>query len=389
MYGGELSNDGGEGGFKVVAGTLQGSRLITHYRNCHRREAHVKAAELCGMLRALLARIKDQDKWRAQESHAPIRALVAIVRGFGGRARKQSRKSDGPQLLQELARLVWQRAHDDAPDQPASERDDGCDDDWLPQPSGEAGSRQFLASAAGRHELETMEKEARAAAEAPTEAGAGAGEATGWQAAQAAARETREAERAAWRAADRERRQAEREAEGERREVERRAKRRAAHNERALAASALHARAAAARDKAELWVRAAKRPRTQADAEGEAAAKRLANPQRQRRLADAEQGQAAAERPAAAPPLTSAEALRQAEAEGLTLAPAKSATGLFFGVLLRWPGTPRPYVARVWRGGKTVHLGGFATAEEAALCVARSPEGQAAAERRTHSRSCG
>ena len=30
-------------------------------------------------------------------------------------------------------------------------------------------------------------------------------------------------------------------------------------------------------------------------------------------------------------------------------------------------------------GGKQVHLGSFATAEEAALCVARSPEGQAAA----------
>ena len=104
------------------------------------------------MLCALRAQIKDQDKWRAQESHPPIAALVAIVRSFGGRARKKSLKSDRPQLLQELARLVWQRAHDDAPDQPASERDDGCDDDWLPQPSGEAGSRQFLASAAGRHE---------------------------------------------------------------------------------------------------------------------------------------------------------------------------------------------------------------------------------------------
>ena len=31
------------------------------------------------------------------------------------------------------------------------------------------------------------------------------------------------------------------------------------------------------------------------------------------------------------------------------------------------------------RGGKMVYLGYFATAEEAALCVARSPEGQAAA----------
>ena len=33
------------------------------------------------------------------------------------------------------------------------------------------------------------------------------------------------------------------------------------------------------------------------------------------------------------------------------------------------------------RGGKQVYLGGFATAEEAALCIARSPEGQAAAKR--------
>ena len=33
------------------------------------------------------------------------------------------------------------------------------------------------------------------------------------------------------------------------------------------------------------------------------------------------------------------------------------------------------------RGGKQVHLGNFATAEEAALCVARSPEGQEAAKK--------
>ena len=33
------------------------------------------------------------------------------------------------------------------------------------------------------------------------------------------------------------------------------------------------------------------------------------------------------------------------------------------------------------RDGKQVSLGSFATAEEAALCVARSPEGQAAAKR--------
>ena len=39
----------------------------------------------------------------------------------------------------------------------------------------------------------------------------------------------------------------------------------------------------------------------------------------------------------------------------------------------------RPYVARDKSAGKRVNLGYFATAEEAALCVARSPEGQAAA----------
>ena len=42
-------------------------------------------------------------------------------------------------------------------------------------------------------------------------------------------------------------------------------------------------------------------------------------------------------------------------------------------------GQLKPYQARLRRGGKDVNLGYFAIAEEAALCVARSPEGQAAA----------
>ena len=69
----------------------------------------------------------------------------------------------------------------------------------------------------------------------------------------------------------------------------------------------------------------------------------------------------------------------QAEAEGLTLLEADNKTG-YFGVH-RQPGRSKPYQAQVRRGGKTVHLGSFATAEEAALCVARSPEGQEAAKR--------
>ena len=70
----------------------------------------------------------------------------------------------------------------------------------------------------------------------------------------------------------------------------------------------------------------------------------------------------------------------QAEAEGLTLLEADNKAG-YFGVSLDQPGQPKPYKAQVSRGGKQVSLGCFATAEEAALCVARSPEGQAAAKK--------
>ena len=84
--------------------------------------------------------------------------------------------------------------------------------------------------------------------------------------------------------------------------------------------------------------------------------------------------------PFAPPPLTSEEARQQAEAEGLTLLKADNKTG-YFGVRLDRPSKPKPYQAKVRRGGKQVSLGSFATAEEAALCVARSPEGRAAAER--------
>ena len=70
----------------------------------------------------------------------------------------------------------------------------------------------------------------------------------------------------------------------------------------------------------------------------------------------------------------------QAEAEGLTLRVADNKAG-YFGVYLSYPGKPKPYQAQVRRGGKMVSLGYFATAEEAALRVARSPEGQEAAQR--------
>ena len=71
----------------------------------------------------------------------------------------------------------------------------------------------------------------------------------------------------------------------------------------------------------------------------------------------------------------------QAEAEGLSLLEADNKAG-YFGVSLNKPGQPKPFAAQVRRGGKLVCLGCFATAEEAALCIARSPEGRAAAAKR-------
>ena len=77
--------------------------------------------------------------------------------------------------------------------------------------------------------------------------------------------------------------------------------------------------------------------------------------------------------------MLSEEAQQQAQAEGLALLKADNKTG-YFGVH-HHSGKPKPYQARVRRGGNMVHLGFFATAEEAALCVARTPEGRVAAER--------
>jgi len=96
-------------------------------------------------------------------------------------------------------------------------------------------------------------------------------------------------------------------------------------------------------------------------------------------IARSPEGQAAAERAAAAPPLTSEEVQQQAQADGLTLLKADNKAG-YFGVSLNNPGQPKPYQAEVWRDSKKVSLGCFATAEEAALGIARSPEGQAAAK---------
>ena len=92
------------------------------------------------------------------------------------------------------------------------------------------------------------------------------------------------------------------------------------------------------------------------------------------------EGKAAAQAAAALPPpMTAAEAVAQAEAEGLTLARSDNQAG-FRNVSVQSERQARPYAAGLKREGKHIHLGCFATAEEAALHVARSPEGQAQAK---------
>jgi len=77
--------------------------------------------------------------------------------------------------------------------------------------------------------------------------------------------------------------------------------------------------------------------------------------------------------------MTAEEAVRQAEVEGLTLLKSGSSSTGYKGVGFNGSCKSKPYKVEVRRGGKTVFLGSFATAEEAALCYARSPEGWAAA----------
>ena len=89
------------------------------------------------------------------------------------------------------------------------------------------------------------------------------------------------------------------------------------------------------------------------------------------------EAQAAAAEP---PTLTAEEAVQQAEAEGLTLLRSESSNSSYKGVSFKGSrNRAKPYQANLWRDGKLVHLGIFATAEEAALCYARTPEAQAAA----------
>ena len=75
--------------------------------------------------------------------------------------------------------------------------------------------------------------------------------------------------------------------------------------------------------------------------------------------------------PRPAPTPAGAEAIRQAEREGLTLATSSSNTGYKGVTFCPKERSSKKYKLKVWVGGKQVSLGWFATAEEAALCYAR------------------
>ena len=81
-------------------------------------------------------------------------------------------------------------------------------------------------------------------------------------------------------------------------------------------------------------------------------------------IARTPEGQAAVAQAFAAlpPPMTAAEALAQAEAEGLTLVARSDNQSGFRYVSVRPGYKRRPYEVRLWRDGKCVHFGHFATA---------------------------
>ena len=78
--------------------------------------------------------------------------------------------------------------------------------------------------------------------------------------------------------------------------------------------------------------------------------------------------------------MTAAEAHAAAAAEGLSLVPAENSTG-FKGVSRYTSSVSKPFQVTLCHDGRNKFLGRFATAEEAALAVARfiGPEGVAAA----------
>ena len=151
-------HDGGKEGFNVDETELRGERLIVHGHACKRRSGPEIAQQVSGHLSRMIG--YSDAEW-LKEALPPLAPLIGSIRWFDGQARKGSKSEDRPELLEELARVVWSKVEEQ--DEREAD-DDGCADS-TPQPRGERAARLFLSSELGRGELRRMRKRAAEAAE--------------------------------------------------------------------------------------------------------------------------------------------------------------------------------------------------------------------------------
>ena len=361
---GGQSEDGGSYGFEVNEAWLQGERLIVHGGRCRKRGPAERASAVQGCLTEFTA-----CDW--SNATPALAKMGDTLRWYDCDARKPDSASKRGVLVLAVARLVW-----------GGPVWDGTGS--TPRPNDEAAARAFLCSPQAKDELTHMLAVAAAAAAEHLANGVDEGVAAALRAMRAKKVADAAAEAKAKRAAEA---KAERAAAAERAQAEK------------LTLLVAKGKTGAQAEKLTLLVTKGKtgyfgvhlskpgRPKPyQAQVSRGGAGKRVplgcfaTAEEAALCVARSPEGQVeAAKRAAAAAPLTSEVARQQAQAEQLTLLVTKGKTG-YFGVNLVKPGQPKPYQARVKRGDKRVCLGNFANPEEAALCVARSPEGRAAAK---------
>ena len=152
-------HDGGSGGFALDPATgLRGKRLVRLGSSCCGRGPAEKAKEA----HACLTEMRPY-AWRTV--HPPnVARLAAVIRWFGGEAKKQPRAGERGALILELGRLACSAANELQPEAEAT-----------PQPSDEDTARAFLGSEHGQAELRRMCDTVAAACEEEEEATGPAG----------------------------------------------------------------------------------------------------------------------------------------------------------------------------------------------------------------------
>ena len=152
-------HDGGSGGFALDPATgLHGQRLVRLGSSCCGRGPAAKAKEAHACLAEMLP-------YAWQTVRPPnVGRVAAVVRWFGGEAKKQPRAGERGALILELGRLACSAANELQPEAEAT-----------PQPSDEDTARAFLGSEPGQAELRRMCDTVAAACEEEEEATGPAG----------------------------------------------------------------------------------------------------------------------------------------------------------------------------------------------------------------------